>query len=205
MKHGLAAFAVAALAGVVASLPLDAHALYKVVHPDGRVTFTDRAPTDTTSRVTSVTPGQGSGPSEVAVPYELRQVMQRFPVTLYVTDKCDPCNMGRDLLTKRGVPFQERLVSSAEDKAAMEQQVGVSSLPVMKVGAQTVPGFQASGWHSTLDAAGYPASSKLPVNYKGSEVTTVATRAPKKEAAKPPAPVARPAETTPAGAGGIRF
>jgi glutaredoxin len=205
MKHGLVAGIAAVLLGLLALHPIDAHALYKVVHPDGRVTFTDRAPTDTASRVTSVTPGQSGGPSEVAVPYELRQVMQRFPVTLYVADKCDPCSLGRDLLSKRGVPFQERLVASAEDKAAMEQQVGSSSLPVMRVGGQTVPGFQASGWHSVLDAAGYPASSKLPINYKGSEATTVAMRAPKKEPVKPAAPVARTPDTTPAGTGGIRF
>ena len=58
-------------------------------------------------------------PSEAgALPYPLRQAVQRYPVTLYTSDKCNPCNSARELLQKRGVPFTEKTITTAEDGQA---------------------------------------------------------------------------------------
>ncbi len=194
-----------ALAVFASLAPPSAHALYKVVGPDGKVGYTDRPPVDN-SRVTHVTPGASASPDgDVAMPYEIRQAMQRSPVTIFTADNCDPCRVGRDLLARRGIPFQERTLASEEDRAAMKESVGSNGLPSLKVGTQQIQGYEAGQWNAALDAAGYPASSKLPSNFKQAEATTAAPRAaPKPPASKAPPPSRDPVAPPPA-AGGIRF
>ncbi len=195
--------ALAALATLTAP---NAHALYKVVGPDGRVAYTDRPPVDN-SRVTQVTAGSshGSADGEVTLPYEVRQAMQRNPVTIFTAENCDPCRVGRDLLARRGIPFEEKTLVTAEDKAAMKQSVGGVGLPSLKVGTQQINGYEAGQWNGALDAAGYPSSSKLPSNFRQAEATTAAPRAaPKPPAAKAPPPPRDPVAAPPA-TGGIRF
>ncbi len=191
-----------ALATLAALAAPNAHALYKVVGADGRVSYTDRPPVDG-SRVTTVTANSGSD-GEAQVPYEVRQAMQRNPVTIFTAENCDPCRVGRDLLMKRGIPFQEKTQSSEEDKTAIKDAVGSNGLPSLKVGSQKINGYEASAWNGALDAAGYPASSKLPSNFKQAEATTAAPRvAPKPAPTKAPAP--KEAVAAPPAAGGIRF
>ncbi|MCU0920573.1 MAG: DUF4124 domain-containing protein, partial [Burkholderiaceae bacterium] len=80
----------ALIAFALAGLALPAAALYKVVGPDGRITYTDRPPADTASRVTTI---NRSGVNEVpapqdGLPQDLRQTATRYPVTLYVAADC---------------------------------------------------------------------------------------------------------------------
>ena len=81
-------------AGVFA--PNLAQAMYKVVQPDGSVTYTDRPPATGNARVTALgrdagLAGGGAGASEASLPFALRQAMQRYPVTLYTSADCAPC------------------------------------------------------------------------------------------------------------------
>lgn len=141
-----------------------AWALYKVVGPDGKVTYTDRAPAGQPSQQIS----RGGVVSESsAMPYELRRVAQRYPVTLYTTDACGPCDQARALLKQRGVPFAEKLVKTGADEAELQRLENTRELPVGRIGAQQLSGFSAQEWQSYLDAAGYPANSVLPSNYIG--------------------------------------
>src|SRR5689334_6865210 len=82
----------AAAASLFASAP--AFALYKVVGPDGKVTYTDRPAVGTENKVQSVGSG-GAVANDVALPFELRQAAQRYPVVLYVAPDCSPCDAGR--------------------------------------------------------------------------------------------------------------
>ena len=62
-----------------------AHAqpVYRIVGPDGKVTFSDRAPeTLAPGARTSTLAPVATGSDTSALPFELRQVVQRFPVTL---------------------------------------------------------------------------------------------------------------------------
>lgn len=198
---------VAAFAAVAATLAApSAHALFKVVHPDGRVSYSDRPPESEAGkaapRVTPVTNSVHAGASDGALPHEVREAARRFPVTLYTADGCDPCAQGRELLMRRGIPFNERRATSAEDRAAWKGTTGSTEAPVLAVGAERIAGFNSSSWTSSLDAAGYPSTSKLPTTYKQAEVSNIAPpKAAPKAAPKPaPAPVAAPPAP-----GGIRF
>jgi glutaredoxin len=191
----------AALAATLwlAAQPLPAWALYKVVGPDGKVTYTDRPSQGETGRVTNLSrdfaaapAGAEAGASSVSMaglPAELRQTSQRFPVTLYTSNDCAPCESGRKLLTERGIPFVEKRVTSEEDSEAMIKQTGVRAVPVLMVGGQAVRGWADAEWQLTLDTAGYPRESRLPRAYVPPTPTTVAERKPR------PAP--RPAVPAP--------
>jgi hypothetical protein len=99
----------AAAALLLALTVLPAAAQYKVVGPDGRVTYTDRPPADAAARVTDLrrvggapaaAPGAGTAS---ALPADLQRLSERFPVTLFSAGAdCVPCNDGRALLRQRG-------------------------------------------------------------------------------------------------------
>ena len=199
-----------------------ASALYKVVGPDGRVTYTDQAPpADAPVQAQIKTP---STPANAAagLPYELRQTVAKFPVTLYTKDDCAPCAMARAHLVERGIPFTEKTVNSPADVDAFQRTEGTTSIPVARVGGQQLKGFAASEWSAYLDAAGYPRHSALPANYHWAAAQPMVARdalapargdraapqdAARAEPAQATASTATPASTAAprAGTGGIRF
>ncbi|MFM2274150.1 MAG: hypothetical protein RL211_22 [Pseudomonadota bacterium] len=145
-----------------------AQTIYRVVAADGKISFSDKPPAakDDASATTArgkMLPMTGSS---AALPYELRQVVARYPVTLYTTDNCDPCNTGRSFLTSRGIAFNERTVTTAEDSAAFQRLAGDSSLPLLTIGGQRIKGYSDTEWTQFLDAAGYPKTSVLPAGYR---------------------------------------
>jgi glutaredoxin len=181
-----------------------AHAQFKVVGPDGKVTYTDRVPAPSEGRVMPVDRDTGRY-SDPILPYALRQVAARFPVTLYTASNCgDACALGRSLLTKRGVPFTERTAVSDEDREAWVRVLGGLEAPVLKVGGQTLRGYTPVAWGETLDTAGYPRQSMLPANYQAPPPLPLVERAPVQAKPAPQAPV-EPATDTDSNPSGIRF
>lgn len=182
-----------ALLGLLAGSP--GFALYKVVGPDGKVSYTDRPPPAETAKVETLRSFAGSGTPDSALPFDLRQVVQRYPVTLYTTSDCAPCDSARALLRQRGVPHTEKTVSTPGDSAAFKR-LGGQSLPLLTIGAQQMRRFSAEEWNNYLGAAGYPAQSQLPRNYSFAAATPLAPPAP---AASAPAPAPeRPTAPPPA-------
>lgn len=172
------------------ALPV-AQAQYKVVGPDGKITYTDRAPIPAEGKVTSV--GKRATPvsNEVALPQDLRQATSRYPATLYVNfGVCEPCDGARQLLRQRGVPFSEKHVLTTDDSDALQRLTGAREAPTLTLGAQTLRGLSAEVWNSYLDAAGYPRESRLPANYQYPAATPLTER---REVAKvvPQAPTPR--------------
>lgn len=180
-----------ALLALTALLSLPAAAQYKVVAPDGSVTYTDRPPAEGKLRITPLGRNATPASADVGLPIELRQAAQRYPVTLYTTADCAPCDNGRKLLQQRGVPYSERSIGNEEDAQALERLVGARTVPALTVGAQPLRGFSDSDWAAYLDAAGYPRESKLPRNWP------VAVATPLVQRAQPAAPDARPAASEP--------
>jgi len=151
---------------------------YKVVGPDGKITYTDRPPASSVGKVSTVTTS-GGGSSEVSLPFELRQAATRYPVSLYVTtEDCAPCAAARQLLRQRGIPYAEKQVQSAEDNLALERLSGGREAPTLGIGAQVLRGLAPEVWNSYLDAAGYPRDSRLPANYQYPPATPMVARMP---------------------------
>ena len=214
------AHVLATLLMTLACAAVQAQNVYRIVGPDGKVTFSDRPPADGTAQPARVT-GADSGSGDAVLPVSLRQVAGRFPVTLYTGNDCAPCASARTFLTSRGIPFTERTVTSNEDIAAFQRLSGSSSLPFGTIGGQQLIGFSESEWTQYLDAAGYPKQSQLPRNYRSPAPTPLvavkpaeaapATAAPASAAARsstarpprPPAPVNQ--GPTPSNPAGIQF
>ena len=181
---------IAACAAITAlAAAAQAQQVYRIVGPDGKVTFSDRPPAGgAESTQSSSSQGSGSSSGNDALPYQLRQVAARFPVTLYTSSDCAPCNSARNLLVNRGVPFTERTVASNDDIDALKRLSGESSLPFGTIGGQQIRGFSDTEWSQYLNAAGYPAQSQLPPGYRRQAPAPMV-------AAKPVAPAARPRQT----------
>lgn len=203
----------ATLVACSTALPLAgaAQQIFRIVEPDGRITFSDKPPLTANAKAavapTVALPGTGGGST---LPFELRQIANRFPVTLYTGANCVPCGTGRAFLAGRGIPFTERTVTSNEDIAALQRLSGDSSLPFMTIGGQQLKGFSEVEWTQFLDAAGYPKTSQLPASYRQPDAAPLVTvqapaaPAPAAPAVEPPraaapAPAPVPPPSNPAG------
>ncbi|MBA3597524.1 MAG: glutaredoxin family protein [Methylibium sp.] len=201
-RPAAALFALSAL--MVSTAP---QAQYKVVEPDGRVTYTDRPSLAGAARVAPLSLPTDVVASGEALPAALQQPAARFPVTLYTMPTCAPCDNGRNYLRRRGVPFAEKTVTTLADSKAFQSLNLGTEVPVLRIGQQVLRNFSETTWANDLDLAGYPATSRLPNGYRGWEPMPLAmvpppgppavVRAPETPAALPPA-----LEATP---NGIRF
>ena len=185
---------------------LPSQALYKVVGPDGKVTYTDTPPPPSSGSKVSQLGANSGGIVEAALPLELRQAVQRYPVTLYAMKVCEPCDSARTLLRQRGVPFNEKLILSNEDTDALQRLSGGRDAPTLTIGGQVLRGLTPDQWNTYLDSAGYPRESRLPATYQYPSATPL-TEPPAPTVARQPAPAQQPPADSqiPASSTGIRF
>lgn len=148
-----------------------AQMVYRVIGADGKVTFSDKPPAPSEKASALGAGGKVLGNNSSALPFELRQVVSKYPVTLYTSNNCAPCDAGRALLSRRGIPFSEKTISTAEDAEALKRISGENSLPFLSIGGQQIKGFSDSEWAQFLDAAGYPKSSVLPAGFQNTAAT----------------------------------
>ena len=105
----------------LAAFSTSAQGVYRIVGPDGRVSYSDRPPPAADARAVGSTGTSAPSDSTVQLPFQLRQVVGRYPVTLYTAKECAPCNSGRNLLNARGIPYVEKLVETPEDIEALKR------------------------------------------------------------------------------------
>ena len=196
-----------AIAGVAIAMP--AQALYKIVGPDGKVTYTDRPPSASEGRVTPLTAtGNVAEANPAELPLELRQAAARYPATLYVVADCSPCDSARSLLRQRGIPHAERIVVTEEDAEAVQRLAGTRDVPTLTLGTQALRGFSAETWNAYLDSAGYPRESRLPKGWAAPAATPLVERKAVTAAAPtaPPGAASAPGpQSQPKPASSIRF
>jgi glutaredoxin len=198
-------FAVAGSLALLAAASLavgdaSAQQIFKIVGPDGRVTFSDKQPTEPTAKASaaSVVPLATEGTSVASLPFEVRQAATRYPVTLYTSPGCASCATGRAMLTSRGIPFSEKTVATKEDGEALSRMAGTTNVPVLTIGSQQLKGFSDSEWTQFLDAAGYPKTSQLPASYVPSQATPLVALDGAARAAAPARQATAPREAAPA-------
>lgn len=194
-----------------------AQPVYRNVDKSGKISFSDQAPA---ANAQPAAPRAGSSSASTeGLPYELRQVVQRYPVMLYTSDECAPCVSARSLLITRGVPFDERLIKTDADTAALQRLSGQTSLPVLSIGSQQLKGFSDAEWSQYLDAASYPKSSQLPAGYRPAPARPLVAQSPAPAAtgsgntagnapaavAQPPVPQSVNNGPTPSNPAGIKF
>ena len=130
--------------------------VYRWIDKDGKTHFSDTPPPADSKSATQKR--VGGGYVEQDYPYAVQMAMKRNPVTLYTAPSCgEACASGRELLSKRGVPFAERdAQSNAQAQEALKKLIGGLEVPVIVVGESSLKGFEQAQWSAMLDSAGYP-------------------------------------------------
>ena len=128
---------------------------YRWVDEQGKVHYTDTPPPPSAKSAQKKNlKGNAVGAQQS---FELTKAMQESPVTLYTHPDCkDACQLARDVLNKRGVPFTE---VQTFDPAGLEKLKAVSggiTVPVMVVGALVEKSVSEGAFNNALDVAGYP-------------------------------------------------
>lgn len=205
---------IAAVLALLAAGSAQAQQIYRIVGPDGKVTFTDKPPVpDGRSKISTVASSIPAGSANTAnLPFELRAIANKYPVTLYTTENCAVCAIARNYLIGRGIPFAEKTVNSPDEVEAFVKISGSTQMPHMSIGSQQLSNFNEADWGQYLSAAAYPASSALPPNYKYAPAAPIiqpkeAPPSPSEPASgrpedRPSSPSVAPAPSNPAG---IRF
>lgn len=133
-----------------------ASALYKWVDEDGNVSYHDRPPPAGSEFVLQST-NLKYGDMEEDDEIEAREnALKKFPVTLYVIQKCASCDLARNYLKKKNISFKEKDVGS--DQKASDELVkltGGKAVPTVRIGEQTVRGFEQGEINQKLSKAGY--------------------------------------------------
>ena len=161
--------------------------VYRWVDADGKVHFSDQLPPADIKQFEKIKAAGGKS-SDAPLPYALQQAVNNFPVTLYSSACGDGCTRARQLLEKRGIPHAQ---ADATDPTVQEELKkltgGTIEVPVLKVGRDTLRGFEEGRWNTALDAAGYPQTAVIapPLLTKPVKPATGAS-----PAASPPPPAA---------------
>jgi len=128
---------------------------YRWVDEKGRVHYTDTPPPPSAKNAEKKNlKGSELGQQES---YEMMQATRKAPVTLYTFTECQaPCQMARDVLNKRGIPFRERQVSNQQMLDELQKVSGGTNVPVLVVGTQVEKTASPEAFNHALDIAGYP-------------------------------------------------
>jgi glutaredoxin len=156
--------------------------MYKWKDAKGVTHFSDTPPASVRDK--AEVKNYGPAASGPALPYELAQASRANPVTLYTAAGCAPCEQGRALLQKRGIPYAEKSVSTADDQQKLKDAGSDGQLPLLVVGSSKLVGFNPGAWNESLDAASYPAQAMLPPGYKFAAAEPAASPAQRKPSAQ---------------------
>lgn len=151
---------------------------YRWVDKDGRVHYTDTPPAPAVSRsVDKISAQSGTVSDAQPLAYALQQAVKVNPVKLYTYSGCNTaCSDAKALLEKRGVPYTEISVDSADKREELKRVSGGANVPVLVVGTTVKQGFEAGMYNAALDAGGYPKESRLLPGQKARQEEKVAAK-----------------------------
>jgi glutaredoxin len=143
--------------GIAAACDAGAQQFYRWVDKDGGVHYSQQPPPKGAAR-TVERRKLGSSVIETSQPsFALQQAMKKYPVTLFTSPGCKQgCPEARQLLTARGVPFNEVSVADDESNEMLKKATGDNKVPSLTVGTAVQIGYEQSTVHLLLDTAGYP-------------------------------------------------
>ncbi|MGE0385921.1 MAG: glutaredoxin family protein [Gammaproteobacteria bacterium] len=90
----------------------------------------------------------------------VEQIAREHPVTLYAVPVCDACDLVRNQLQKRAVPFVEK--DASKDLGIQEELkslAGGLTVPAVGIGETVLTGYNRQALDAALTTAGYPAAA----------------------------------------------
>lgn len=138
--------------------------MYRWVDKDGKVHYTDQPPPPSEAKKIEEKKFGGNLVQGENLPYATQQAAKNFPVTLYTGDCGSTCTQAKTYLTKRGVPYSERLPSKNQADFELFKIITKENvIPFLQVGSSTqLKGFDEAAWGAALDQAGYPKTNPFP-------------------------------------------
>lgn len=160
MRHLRITGALALIVGLaVTTVHAQAPKMYRWTDTEGKIHYSDKPPMEKQKQLEQRQIG-GSVIETSAPGYALQQAMKNYPVQLYTAPNCGkPCDGARELLAKRGVPFQETSIKDDGTRDELQKVSGDTQVPVMTVGREMQKGFETGTFNGLLDTAGYPQSA----------------------------------------------
>lgn len=127
--------------------------IYECVDAEGNRSFQQQpCPPDTASADTRqiYTGPRESGPDMAAI-------TASAPVVFYSVPTCEACDLTRNYLNERGIPFREKnVIDDIDLQEELMAKTGELSVPVVFVGNKQISGYNRALLENELDAAGYP-------------------------------------------------
>lgn len=130
--------------------------MYRWVDERGVVQYSDQPPPPKARKAETIKPRANVIEADKEG-YALRRARENNPVVLFVTDCGEPCDLARDFLTQRKIPYSRKNPQNVpEDAVELKQLAGALEVPVLKVGGKHAKGYDPAAWEALLSAAGYP-------------------------------------------------
>lgn len=144
-----------ALLCAAGALSANAGKLYKWVDKHGNVSYQDQPPPDDApGRVEHRDIGDRT---KINNSDDSSSASVRFPVVLYSSTKCGPCDIARNYLNARKIPFTEK--NAGSDLAIQDElrkKAGALVVPTISIGSKVITEYSQAWLDSELDQAGYP-------------------------------------------------
>ena len=132
---------------------------YRWVDEKGRVHYTDTPPPPSARSVEKKNlKGNAVGEQQNT---QLARAAKDSPVTLYSHPTCKAsCDMAREILGKRGIPFREVSVVDPASYEELKKLSGDAQVPVLVVGKRVETAPSEVSYNQALDEAGYPRAAR---------------------------------------------
>jgi len=120
---------------------------------------------------------------------DLEKISQEHPVTLFAIPECDACDLVRNHLNKRGIPFTE--LNASDDvkiQARLKELAGSLTVPALSLDDDVLKGYSQPALDAALDKAGYPQAEETGGPGNKSPQATPGHNAAKLPGLSPPAP-----------------
>lgn len=148
-----------AVMALLLSFGVHAAKLYKWVDANGNVSYQDKPPPEDNGKFER----KDLGKEKNAKPEGLEELAQRTPVVLYAIPKCAPCDLARNYLKTRGIPFADKDASTdIEVQTELRKRAGSLSVPTIAVGEKVISEYSQAWLESELNQAGYPKAPASP-------------------------------------------
>lgn len=122
--------------------------IYKVVGPDGKITYTDKEPQASGGKSEKLNIQTYSGAPSVS---NLANPVKR--VTILSAQWCGVCTKAKNYMKGRNIAFEEWDIDKSDFARAKMNELGAKGVPVILVGNQKMVGFSESRLDSMLKKA----------------------------------------------------
>ena len=132
---------------------------YRWLDEKGRVHYTDTPPPPSAKSVQKKNlKGNAVGEQQNT---QLAKASKDSPVTLYSHPTCKAsCDMAREILGKRGIPFKEVSVVDPASFEELKKLSGDAQVPVLVVGKRVETTPSEFAYNQALDEASYPRAAR---------------------------------------------